>query len=259
MENIKSKFDELIRLGKVEVIPYPNVDISVIFVKYFENKPPFKEGEKKHEFPDAFAIETIEQWCKKHRKKCFTLCKDKDILTVDNDIFTPIEDFASYINKKVIELQKIKHHQEKLRLIENAYNKNKETLKSELENELHEILEDHFKYNYSSNMSLDSIEVLSVNISDTSEYSINYIRENDADIELRLSVEVEAELIYDDYGSAYYDKEDGTWLFVVTKETKVSREIDIDVTLTVEFNPPSGKDFAFIKIKSINNNLRLKI
>jgi hypothetical protein len=256
LENIKSKFDELIKLGKVEVIPYPIVDISSIFGKYFENKPPFKEGEKKNEFPDAFAIETVEQWCKKYRKKCFVLCKDNDILTVDNDIFTPIEDFPKYINGKVIELQKIEHHQEKLQLIDNAYNKNKETLKLELENDLREILEEHFKYDYSSNISLDSI---SINILDISEYSINYIRENDADIELRLRVEIKAKLIYGDYGSAHYDKEDDTWFFVDTIEGKISREIDIDVTLTVEFNPPSGREYAYIKIKSINNDRMLKI
>src|ERR1700722_838901 len=45
------------------IIEYPTLNIKEVFDKYFKNEFPFSKGDKKHEFPDAFALLSVELWC----------------------------------------------------------------------------------------------------------------------------------------------------------------------------------------------------
>ncbi|MEA5461963.1 PIN domain-containing protein [Arcicella sp. LKC2W] len=255
---IIGKFDEILIEGKVEIINYPTIDIGNVFKRYFSNEFPFKEGNKKYEFPDAFAIETMEQWCIINKEKCLTLSLDKDILNYKTPNLIPIEDFKSYINKKVIELQKREKHEEKLKLINDTYVKFTDVLKIEVINELESICLEYLKFRHDGYRfdSIDDMEILECTFSD---YSINFIRENSADIELNVAFTINAKVIYDDYGTAWCDKEDNHWYGIDVITEEVSERVILPVSIEVEFSPLSGQEFAFAKLKEINNNRSINL
>src|SRR6266568_8728020 len=49
-------FHKFLESATVEIIKVEGISIDEILEKYFGSVPPFGSGEKKHEFPDAFAL-----------------------------------------------------------------------------------------------------------------------------------------------------------------------------------------------------------
>lgn len=73
-------FEKQLQKSKVVFIDFPEMPTQPIFEKYFSNQYPFSKGEKKHEFPDAFALASVELWSQENGQKAFVLSNDKDIL-----------------------------------------------------------------------------------------------------------------------------------------------------------------------------------
>lgn len=90
-------FNERLKQAKYIELDYPTVDVSGIFKAYFEGERPFGKGNKKHEFPDAFALATVEQWCKEHDRKCHVFSTDKDLLTYKNQHLIMVQDYQDYL------------------------------------------------------------------------------------------------------------------------------------------------------------------
>jgi hypothetical protein len=60
------------------VISLDEISVINVFNNFFSNLPPFKEGSKKHEFPDAFAIAGLELWGNKNNQEVFVITRDSD-------------------------------------------------------------------------------------------------------------------------------------------------------------------------------------
>lgn len=71
---------EFISEYKVNTIPIEGVSPTKIFNKYFTNQPPFSEGNKKFEFPDAFVLAALENWCEHNREKMYVISQDEDLV-----------------------------------------------------------------------------------------------------------------------------------------------------------------------------------
>jgi hypothetical protein len=52
--------------------------VKNVFGKYFRKEAPFGDEKKKYEFPDAFILEAVENWCTKNDEKMYIISKDKD-------------------------------------------------------------------------------------------------------------------------------------------------------------------------------------
>lgn len=63
----------------VNLIPIEGVSITEIFEKYFTQAPPFGNANKKHEFPDAFVLSSLRNWCQKQGIKLYVVSGDSDI------------------------------------------------------------------------------------------------------------------------------------------------------------------------------------
>ena len=61
----------------LQIIPTDGVDIQKIIEKYFNRKPPFSER-KKEEFPDALALQSLENWAVKEAKRVLVISNDND-------------------------------------------------------------------------------------------------------------------------------------------------------------------------------------
>lgn len=65
--------------GAETVKPGLGADIDAVFDAYFDSKPPFGKSERKrHEFPDAFALRSLEEWAKSRNTTLLAISKDKD-------------------------------------------------------------------------------------------------------------------------------------------------------------------------------------
>ncbi|WP_342738611.1 PIN domain-containing protein [Bradyrhizobium sp. B117] len=59
-----------------EIVRASGADIERLIAMYFAIETPFEEG-KKHEFPDAIALITLEDWAKSNSKKLLAITRDK--------------------------------------------------------------------------------------------------------------------------------------------------------------------------------------
>ncbi len=72
-------FHDYLKAVKAKVIPVEGVSIDKVFDKYFSGISPFGSGEKKHEFPDAFAVAGLERWCQERGSKLVVISNDNDM------------------------------------------------------------------------------------------------------------------------------------------------------------------------------------
>lgn len=104
IEELTKKLDTIIRSSNIKIIEPQEVDINNIFHLYYTSSPPFnKKSDKKHEFPDAFIIKTIENWCVKNKTKMIFITKDNDFKDYKNpkiifkkDLTVLLEDISKY-------------------------------------------------------------------------------------------------------------------------------------------------------------------
>lgn len=89
--------------SKIQEIPIHTDCIEKIFDDYFNSNPPFGGKNKKSEFPDAFVLETLENWCNEHEEKIYAVSSDNPVLSykATNIIFVnSIEEFLDIYSKE---------------------------------------------------------------------------------------------------------------------------------------------------------------
>lgn len=73
-----TQFERFVQDGNVQVVPLADLPIGPVLDKYFNSEPPFeKREEKKNEFPDAFAVAVIKEWCRVGGREAYVLSGDK--------------------------------------------------------------------------------------------------------------------------------------------------------------------------------------
>jgi len=65
--------------AKGEIISAMNVSVLAVFDKYFEKRPPFGPAKKKAEFPDAFVMAALEDWCGQNKQELYIVSSDGDM------------------------------------------------------------------------------------------------------------------------------------------------------------------------------------
>lgn len=78
-KEFNDKFDQALVDCNAVILDYPTLSIEAVFSDYFSGKSPFDKADKKHEFPDAFAIAHMEQWCQQKKKKQLFLPTIRDL------------------------------------------------------------------------------------------------------------------------------------------------------------------------------------
>lgn len=73
------------------------VDIKSLLDDYFDGKPPFGEGKKKCEFPDAITAKILLNWCRKNRQKMVVVSGDGDWGGVTDPEFEVVDNVAKYL------------------------------------------------------------------------------------------------------------------------------------------------------------------
>jgi len=66
INRFNDNIDAFIKESKAQIVPHDLASINDIVDNYFSGQFPFNRGEKKHEFPDAIILSSIDNWCKKN-------------------------------------------------------------------------------------------------------------------------------------------------------------------------------------------------
>ncbi len=75
-KKLEKKFIKLI-LDHFKEINIDSKKTLKIVDDYFKQNAPFKNGKKKHEFPDAIVLNSLDSWCQKKKKKIYVVATMK--------------------------------------------------------------------------------------------------------------------------------------------------------------------------------------
>jgi hypothetical protein len=80
--SLETALDNYIAQSGAVVLGYEFADVGNVFSRYFSKSAPFGDGKRKHEFPDAFAIQMVEHWCRAENARAYVITSDKAIKEV---------------------------------------------------------------------------------------------------------------------------------------------------------------------------------
>lgn len=75
---VETRLTDFIHKTSAEIIPIKTVDICDVVKRYFNSSPPFeKQEKKKHEFPDAIALLSLEDWAESQQMRILAVSHDR--------------------------------------------------------------------------------------------------------------------------------------------------------------------------------------
>lgn len=244
-----SNFDKIIIETPFIIIPYDDIDFAKIIADYFLENPPFKEGDKKSEFPDAFIISSIEKYCEKNKIKITAISNDSDWLCYKPVNFKTSNNIDSIFEDIVKEKQK----DDAIGFITNLIKTNETEILSQIKKYLtKEVYFENTDYVDSeiTNYSIRELELLNE--------AITYIDDISAEITLSIRIDMTADITYPDYENAAWDNEDKVYYFL--EEVTANHDFDesVDVLLSIEYDL-EDESFYELEIKSVNNDKPIEL
>lgn len=235
-------------LTTTEIIKTPtNFDLNTILNKYFEGEYPFSE-KKKAEFPDAIALQLLEDWCKSNECKCICLSRDGDLMKFNSKRII-YQDYTTYINEKLKEEAAIVA--EAIKYAED----NDSIIKQEIENWLNDNLDNDVLYcTYLMVENIHDYTIDNIYIDDDFEYTVASVSNDDVYLEAKAHVWIRVEVSHPDYDSGYYDREDNRWYFINESMDQVV-EKELYIPISILFSKDDEK--LQIDISEINKGKRL--
>lgn len=253
IEIIKKRFDD----SKVEIIDYPTLNIESVFESYFNKTKPFSEGIKKNEFPDAFAMISLEKWCKENNKKCLVFAKDHDLISYASDEVKPVE-YEEYLNTKLIEVEGIKQRNTRLKLVKKLFDKSNAIFTDQISAWVNEQLDDETKYyDYTNYLDLHDLRIIHIEIT-IEDYQITSATDSEISLQSEVEIYFEVEITTDDQDYGIYDDEDKEWIYydTIVKNIEEFKEIRVDFIYQI---PIAGEKFAELEIEKINEGKDLNL
>lgn len=254
-KEIQEKFHQIIAEFKIEVIDTSIVDIKEVLEDYFETKPPFKDGLKKNEFPDALSINAIKKWCEQTSNTVIHLSNDKDFDEYKSEEIDCSHDLSSLLEFLFTENSDVQYE-----FITAIYKKSIVEVEISVEKELSEDLSSLAYSELENDAFYEDVEVdfLEINDFELEIGVINEIEDEGFSYEIEMNIIFSVEAYYTDLSMAYYDKEDGVWWGEerVSETKKYSVNTLIYADFELEENKIDGNfieitDFEFRNIEEI--------
>lgn len=218
-------FKEFIKLYKFNILPFSYADVEKIFDQYFNNEFPFENNsKKKHEFPDAFAIDIIKNYMQDNIKDLIVITTDEGVKKSFPEcvqVFSSINQLLVFLNSMVESIEDINLHLKRI--------------KTKMEQEIIDLMQENI-----NSMKFELSNISCANNIDQYTVSTPYL-----------------------YGIDYYDligKEND----IIYISVKVNFYVDITIyTVSSDFiNEPNDNDYSYqgsetynltVKINGIDN------
>jgi predicted nucleic acid-binding protein len=240
-----------------EIIPYPTLNIDDIFKSYFEKQFPFGSGGKKSEFPDAFALKSVEIWAQQNQIKVLAFSKDNDMLNYKSDHLEIVKDFDSYLSDKIKEIEGV-YHQKRLEQIDDIIHDDSKKIQEKIEEWLEDQLDDSsIYYEYSNNSSVHDVKIIEVE-TNIENHKITNVSEDYISVQLKVWINYKVEIIVDDEDYVYKDYDTKEWIYYETIPILIDakRYVDVDII----FDIAADDDTVYQpEIEKINNGRKLNV
>ncbi|MBG9996342.1 DUF4935 domain-containing protein [Pseudoalteromonas sp. NZS127_1] len=182
-----------------EYVEADSIDSEKLLELYFEMKPPFGEGKKKAEFPDAISLLSLES-CLEPDDKLYVISDDVDLKSYceGNNRLIAIDNL-----EKLLDLYN-EHTSVRTVKIKEYIAEQSEALKTQIS----EYMDDCDFYNSSSweDAEVDGISVLEVGEIDPSVISIN---DEECSLTFEIPLKIEVTVTGPDFNNGTYDREEG--------------------------------------------------
>jgi hypothetical protein len=222
-DSMAAAFEAYLAAAKVEIIDLGSADADQIFDSYFNLKPPFAEGKKKSEFPDAFAIQALEHWCDDHDETVHAVSGDKDWLNAcaDHKRLVHLPTLDSFLDLVTQQQQAL--HEKVLELYEASTAKIIDAIKKEFP--------DRGFYLHGEQGEVNEVDVQDVILGDDT--AVISISDTDATVAVSADVKYTAHLTVDDTYNGAFDKEEGRWIVLPTRKGTVTHveEVAVEIKL----------------------------
>lgn len=209
IKELTERFDRFIIHNQIEIIDSEISNINEVFKDYFETNPPFHEGKKKTEFPDAFTYSTVKAWSTQKVKKVYFLSNDSDFENLSSDEIDCSQSLSTIIDLIAREIDE-KH----TKIIEETYEDSKFEIERSLVNDYKSDLAEAVYNQLENDPFYEDVEVETAD-DIAVEIVIGVI--NEVIIDSSFSYEIESNITFSirveftDLTSGFYDKEDGVW------------------------------------------------
>lgn len=246
-------FHKFNRSCNYDYVEADDIDPENLLDLYFSKKPPFGEGKKKSEFPDAISLLSLESYIGID-EKLYIVSADKDLIKfcADNERFISIESLERFLD--------IYNQHTNIRTV-----KIKEYILESIEaikNMVSEYVNGCDVYN---NSTWEDAEVDSFLISSIGDLDVSVIQVNDEECQLTFDVQVEidVEVTGPDFTNGVYDKEDGhIYTFgSTTREETLSLDLMCELGLWYEFEGGELKNVEFgdFRIPTTSSGIEISV
>lgn len=242
LENLKEKFSKMMK-DNFSILPIDQTVTLKIFDDYFKENSPFKEGNKKSEFPDAFVLNSIESWCKKFDERMYVVSTDPDFGSFISHNLIQIKDYDELLNL----ISYTNSSEENIQRINDRIDKNSQLIGERIKmNFQKQFPTDGLDSNYFFEYEVQNFEFINVHIINKSILSTEIGR---ATVELDVIIEYSVEVNYEDLNTGFYDKEDNVYYGTELGNQMITGSENLDVELIIDFEVPG--DPEFMEIESI--------
>ncbi len=253
-KEFNDEFDAILLKSKVLVIDYRELNIETVFEKYFKNEFPFNGGDKKNEFPDAFALDLIEKWCIEKKIKCNVFSSDKDFLNFESEHFEITKDYENYLDEK---LKYYLTEEHRISVLNKLFEQNSKKIDDEIEEWYRYKLDDDSLYYTVVWFDVHDIEITEVIVKNKS-FQIVSIDKESIEIEIEAEVTFKVELVIDDEDFSHYDNEDKVTYYFETKIEEIERDVTATLSVLAYIIDKDDYEEEF-EILEINRDEKLRI
>ena len=238
-------YEEFNRRLDVVVHEIDRVDVEAVFDRYFASEPPFGDGKKKHEFPDAFVLLSLEAWMAERQLECVLVSNDDDLRR-----FAEQSEFLEHVTQIGEVLSRIEEQDQDIRDLLQAVRG--------ADSQLHEAIEDRFReLGFILMDQRGEVEGVTVRIIKVEDAWAVRAEVGRADLVLRVEVSYDAEVSYPDLDTASYDSEDKVLIPHFHVRATIGGVAAMNAHATVSYLQPS--DFTLERLEVDADDVEVRV
>lgn len=229
-KSLIAAFENFLQSSDALILPIADTDLSEVFRRYCALEPPFEDGRKKSEFPDAIALDAAERWAKRNGAVLQVISKDQGMQAYCHE-----SERLSYVAsvEKFLDLA--------VRDDKEVAERTKAFLESQRDVYEEQIIQDFPLMGFYVEGREGDVEDVTVTNVEFQDFLIVELQEGAVTIEVYVTVSFTAVVSYEDLEHGIYDSETKS-LWAGTVSSEWDREFEGNVRLRLEPDPDDPED-----------------
>lgn len=230
---LRAALDVYLRDSRAEVLTPPADSLAKVLDRYFAHQPPFGTGNKKHEFPDAVALETVLDWCATEGVSCYVVSRDSDLKA------------ACGAQPALLHLEGL----DALFELVEATNARAQALLDRATPEIQRQMIEQFEFSgfmlVDEEGDAENIQVINIEITDS---GVQKVTDEVLLFQVKAEITFRADVSFWDYSTATYDSEDKVAIPWRQIERKVENTVDITAYGRVYADTPALNEIRTVEV-----------